>query len=480
MKIFIFVILLITLLAGNAYWEKPILISEAITSQLLEDFTIKKYFSKDKKNFFAPTSFVTSLKYFLKKEDSHVFGYYRYGKNWFTTEFYTGIDFAIKKDVNYNFSYTGMVFSAKFNENLHFYSDWYKGHYSGFSELSELNGAELIDSWYQLSDDKNQLYVDNLKAQLQYKSDFFDLVLGRDALLIGNSIGGSIILNDLCNEYGFIGSKWKLGKWEFSSVQAAIIPDSTTGDYTKFNEKFIASHSVKFNYSQSLQLFFGEHIVYGNRGIDLNYFLPIAFYRIIEHNLADRDNALIFGGLSFYLNNNLFYFNFIFDELKKSEIFSDWWGNKYAAQIGYSHCLDTILQKVSIEFTAVRPWIYTHKYLENKFSHDEISLGFPDGSNLIQFATEFEWILHPDIHFINNFSYTIQGSIGNQFYINYEDRTKETTYWLEGIKTDKKEFVSVINWQILAHHSMKASFIAVQKNSKIPESKFKIGYQAKF
>ncbi len=190
--------------------------------------------------------------------------------------------------------------------------------------------------------------------------------------------------------------------------------------------------------------FLGEHIVYGNRNFDLNYLLPLSFYRVIEHNLADRDNALIFGGLNFHFSKHTFYTNFILDEFKKSEILGNWWGNKYAVQFGASFSFANYIKRFGVEITAVRPWLYTHYILENKFSHDGISLGFPDGSNLAQTAAEMEFSLRKNLSLVTHFSYTVQGSVGNSFSINYKTREKDTANWLEGSKTDTKKSLQLL------------------------------------
>ena len=132
---------------------------------------------------------------------------------------------------------------------------------------------------------------------------------------------------------------------------------------------------------------------------------------------------------------------------------------------------------LSLEFTAIRPWLYTHKILHNKFSHDDIGLGFPDGSNLIQFAGEFNFDIQKKLNFNINSSFTRQGSLGNNFSINYLD-APETAKWLEGEITNKLSICPVITWQPLAHHRLKIGLFTTRIDEEELENEIFISYQA--
>ena len=176
-----------------------------------------------------------------------------------------------------------------------------------------------------------------------------------------------------------------------------------------------------------------------------------------------------------------FYVNFILDELSKSKIFSDWLGNKYAIQLGNSYLIDRDKDsRITIEFTAVRPWLYTHKILHNKYSHDGIGLGFSDGSNLIQIAGEFNYGLSKSLIANIHSSYTKQGSLGNDFSINYETRPDDTADWLEGEKTKKVEVRTVLKWQPLTHHKVLFGHSATRISDNDIEHQLSMSYQASY
>jgi hypothetical protein len=452
------------------------------------------------------TSFKNAWKNFFSVQDTSSFLYYRtpdkpeihsgfFTENHFSDDrifasllklnLYSGFEHSWQEKGNYSFLYYGTRLSGFLTKRLFFSGHWWAGHFSG--DLEQAANSPLIDSWFKYSKDNSKIYLDNVSGRISYrgKGDFWSLSAGRGKHEIGSNIGGSIILNDDCNDYGYFSSKFVFPNFYMSYLHAALIPDST-GFVTSpsFSDKFMVIHKFGWTPSSKFELFAGEEIIYSNRSLDLNYMLPQLFWRAVEHNLGDRDNALIFLGLNFRPQKfTLFYFNFILDELRKAEIFSNWWGNKYAFQLGGSF---TFHQErdgiVSLEFTAVRPWLYTHYILENKYSHYDISLGFPSGSNLLQYSCELNYNIFSTVNFNLNALYKRQGSVGNSFNLNYNSRPSDQAGWLEGKITDTLVLKPVLTWQMLAHHHLKAGILIQQEfgngKEKVSDSEFYFSYQA--
>ena len=393
----------------------------------------------------------------------------------------TGCDFVAKNNEKYCFVYYGTKLSGYISQRLFFYSYWWAGHFGG--DMDYARTSKLIDSWTQASDDEDKIHLDNITGKITYigRGNFWSISIGRGKYEIGSNIGGSVILSDNCNDYGYFSSKLNFNKLSISIMHANLIPDSTITKGTKdLPDKYLVIHKIDWKPNSKYHLFWGEHVIYGNRNIEPGYLLPQTLMRAVEHNLHDRDNVLIFIGLNYKpVPKNIVYFNFMIDELKKSEILGDWWGNKYAFQIGNAYTFagdkETIL---TLEFTAVRPWMYTHNVMYNKFSHDDISLGFPQGSNLIQYALEFNCMLKKRLNFNIHGSYTRQGSIGNTFYINYDDRPSDTAKWLEGDISNRFQVSPIFTWQPLSHHKLKIGMNISQTDNDNSEEEFMISYQA--
>jgi hypothetical protein len=105
-------------------------------------------------------------------------------------------------------------------------------------------------------------------------------------------------------------------------------------------------------------------------------------------------------------------------------------------------------------------------------------LGFPEGSNLIQFAAEFNIDLRQNLNINLHSSFTRQGSIGNDFSINYNDRPSDKAEWLEGDITNRLSICPVITWQPLSHHRLKVGLSATQIDEEDMENEIFISYQA--
>ncbi len=445
------------------YFEQPNLTDSCATHFSLFSIrhlrkSIINYFSlKDHTNFFSTQN--------LRKKSAKENCFFP-PNSWVKFNLQTGMDYVTKKDSSYYFVYYGTKLQGKLGKNIRFQSDWWAGHFSG--DKNYQNSA-LIDSWYQTSDDNKKLYLDNFAGKLAYQKKYWNFELGRGKHEIGSNIAGSVILSDAANDHGYFSARFELPEFYLSFMNSSLIPDSTaSADRKDYAEKYLVVHQLGWKPNKNLHLFAGEEVIYGDRSIDLNYLLPFSFYRAIEHNLRDRDNVLIFAGMEWqYFPNLLLYGNFIFDELKKSEIFGNWWGNKYAFQIGNYLKIHSKID-FTFEFTAIRPWMYTHKILHDKFSHDDQPLGFPEGANLLQHSAELHWKIFPRFSFNIFSSYLRQGSVGNHFSINYQNRPSDEANWLEGEITDTFTFKPIITWQFLAHHHLKCGLIS----EKIDDEKF--------
>lgn len=374
----------------------------------------------------------------------------------------TGADFSSDlEDRDYSFLHHGVVIKGNLADRLFLYGDWWSGHYGSDLDYA-LETSPLLDSWYQYDDDREKIYHDNLRGKLLYSLPYLSVGLGRGQYQLGSSISGSIILDTQGNDYGYISLDFRIGTLLFSQLQAKLIADSTTtvsDQIEEYPEKYLAVHRLEWLPSPRFRFFLGEAVIYGNRSPDPGYLLPHVFQRVVEHNLRDRDNVLIFSGWEWQVGSgNIMYGNLIVDELKKSELFSDWWGNKYALQIGNSLQIPAWHSRVTLEFTAVRPWLYTHNQLVNKYSHDGFGLGFPAGSNLIQIATEFNTNIIANLTLDLAASFTRQGSVGNHFSLNYDSRPSDHADWLEGCIQNIYRGKFVVTWQPLAHHSLKLGY----------------------
>lgn len=394
-----------------------------------------------------------------------------------------------KGDGDWGFLYKGYRINAAYGKRISMNTYWWNAMFMG--DKAEALQSELIDGYHKDSVDK--IRVDNISADISYNAPGLSIGIGRGKFPIGNSISGSIILNNRVNDYPYLMAEGRWGDFSLSMLHASLMADSVyayhssaTVNAKNYPEKFLAQHQFSYHPGDKLKLFMGETVVYGNRGIDLNYLLPNAFWRASEHNLWDRDNMLIFGGADYHVNSNLLlYAQAALDEFSYNKLFTNWWGNKYAFQSGLAYYLpwqlaESAKPRIVFELTAVRPYTYTHYMNHTMYSHDGKGLGYPKGSNLVDATCSISVPYRNSLHWRSKLSYGKQGSKGNSWQENYNDvfagvTQSATANWFEGVAKNYATIENVLILDAFAHHRLLLGYSARHVDEW--ESKLYAGWQ---
>ncbi|HOH47079.1 MAG TPA: hypothetical protein PLX59_04510 [Candidatus Cloacimonadota bacterium] len=397
-----------------------------------------------------------------------------------------GLDYNSNQDDNFLFMYKGWDYAGKLNERLFLDSAWWSGEFFGEQALAAED--ELVDSWHSIHD--GRISLDNVTGAISYRDEALNLSVGRSRFTIGNNISGSIILSDEVNDYGYFLAEGKLGSFRFSLLNARLMADSTYSVYAdpslnskNYPDKYLALHQVSWQIVPPLEFYAGESIVYGNRNWDINYLLPLHFWRAIEHNLSDRDNVLIYAGANLQINPDwLLYGQLALDEFSYGKILTNWWGNKYAIKLGGSGKLLELPggdSRLGLELTLVRPWTYTHYWNHNMYSTGRRPLGYAKGSNLMDVTAELCLPILPHLELNTALSYTKQGSFGSSWNQNYMDEfagnTEDATAeWFQGDIEEEWSLASSLKVDLLAHHSLLAGIQVAD------DTRFNLSWQIRY
>ena len=384
---------------------------------------------------------------------------YRYGA--LATDFnvLAGFEASFIDDKDYAFLYKGWRLNAKIGEHLRMHTHWYNGSFLGDLDTAETD--PLLDGYFKRFE--HRIQHDNLNGEIGYYHDLGTLAIGRGRFQIGNTISGSIILNDKVNDYGYFLAEGQIGAFRLSMLHASLMADSTYSIFhnaqvngLNYPDKFIALHQLSFYPGANTELFAGETVVYGNRSLDLNYLLPNSFWRAVEHDLWDRDNVMIYVGMNQKLPHDLLlYGQLALDELSYSKIFSSWWGNKYAVQGGLS--LPSDFAKFTLEATAVRPFTYAHFLNHTMYSHDGRPLGYAQGSNVLDISLEANVPWRDYLVWDTQLSWRKRGSTGSSWQDNYHEIfagmiQDATAHWFEGEVSHEYQLKSSLSILFMAHH----------------------------
>lgn len=248
--------------------------------------------------------------------------------------------------------------------------------------------AEEVGNWSMFQPDSSVSF-DRIESSFVYHNDLFDIGLYRQQVLWGTSFANNLILSNNSPLFSYIGFQTKLKGIRLSFIHGSLMNDSTRYRDIPASErnrsKFIAAHRIDIPlFKKTTSVSFSDIVVYGDRNMELSYMMPFNFFWATGHSLEDRDNELM--AIDFkttIIKNVTFYGSILIDEMRFSELGKHWWANKHALQAGarYSTNIGAFPVDLQAEFTAVRPWTYTHKTLTTDYTQNGICLGFPYGPN---------------------------------------------------------------------------------------------------
>lgn len=273
------------------------------------------------------------------------------------------------------------------------------------------------------------LVWDMTEASVFLENQFMNLEISKVPVYWGFSKKHSPSLSAHVQPYTF---------FRFSKTYKNLRVQSLLGSLKAFaqhsskSNKNIAAHRFEMDLFPDLTIAFNEMVVYANRDFEPGYFLPVNLFWSEEHSLGNKDNVLMSLDAYWSIKPGLsVYGTFFWDELSWFDIFKPWWGNKFIFQSG-AHWVpfeNPRLPDFRIEFTAARPWVYTHKDSLLNFTSAELGLGFPPGPNTQLLYLEMN--MWPNYHsFLSlNFSLLRKGSgMGSSVNDNYALRDKDLDY----------------------------------------------------
>jgi len=318
-----------------------------------------------------------------------------------------------------------VTIAGKFEENLSFYSRYtlyrvdHKENYPYPDEYKQ--GYALVEKntdWLVWDVNEASLRIDNLIINAE---------ISKIPIYWGYSKQHSPILSANVQSFPFL---------RFSKDYKRIRARSFIGSLNPFGddrkgmveEKNIAAHRFEFDLTPSLTISFNEMVIYARRQIELGYLLPVNLLWSEEHGLGNRDNILMSFDAYWNIKPGLsVYGTFFWDELSWFKLFSPWWGNKFIFQSGF-HLVpfaNPQLPDFKVEWTASRPWVYTHNDSLLTFTSSEIGLGFPLGPNSQMLYLEMNFWPNYKSQLTFNISYIKKGSgLGSDPNDNYNMRDK--------------------------------------------------------
>ncbi len=214
-----------------------------------------------------------------------------------------------------------------------------------------------------------------------------NIQFGHDRNFIGNGYR-SLIMSDFAKENLFLKLHTQVWRIQYINLFSEYT-DYASRSGSNGLKKYGAFHYLNLNIIPGkLDVGVFEHIIFfrENQGYETQYLNPIIFYRSVEHGLNSSDNALI--GMDWKYNptnRTSFYGQFVLDEFHKNELINRTgsWVNKWAFQAGGKWIDAFNISNLDLQFETnlVRPYTYTHKIVQQSYTHYNQAIAHPMGSN---------------------------------------------------------------------------------------------------
>jgi hypothetical protein len=234
---------------------------------------------------------------------------------------------------------------------------------------------------------------------LSYDFGAFDLSIEQTMTAWGNERFGNLILSTKPPSYPKVKLRARLSDWlDFTYIHAELNSNildssrsyeagtSTLKQFyrTVYRPKYFASHVFEVSPWNYFDLTFGESIVYSDRNPSLLYLLPVSFFKSGEHYNRDIDNTQMFLSFDAPLHNGVTMTGSLFvDEISISDFTNSL---KKRNQVGYSLGVRTFdlpmeTLELSVEYTRINPWVYSHKYAAADYTNNGFTMGHWIGQN---------------------------------------------------------------------------------------------------
>ncbi len=279
--------------------------------------------------------------------------------------------------------------------------------------------------------------IHDIQGHLNYTPNrFFSFLLGK-----GNHFWGdgyrSFLLSDNASSYPFLRIESTFWNVKYTNLYSWH-SDITTG---MSQNKFSASHHLSWNIIEGLNFGLFETVIWAgqdtliNRGFDVNYINPVIFYRPVEYAQGSNDNSILGISLKGQIKKqHIIYGQLLLDEFLLAELRSNqnWWGNKYAIQLGYKNYQLFNNPKLSflIERNIARPFTYSHITSTLNYGHLGQSLAHPLGANFKETVQQLSykhnrWIFSQQANFISYGGDSTNTNNGGNIFLSYKTRDGE-------------------------------------------------------
>lgn len=226
------------------------------------------------------------------------------------------------------------------------------------------------------------------RAYVKLERPHASVALGRRGPAWGRSERGRLLVSGGAPTFDQIDASFTLGPVGFHAFHALLEyrEIGTEKDLLPGDQAYLAAHRVVFAGSRG-SVGLNEVVVYSSGIPDPAYLNPLLPYYLSQHNERANDNILWSLDFAFRPIGGLeIYGECLIDDLQYDRSAAN--PDKYGLTLGevyYSHAFGFDYE-LTVEYSRVTKWTYTHKRVEHRYAHDGRSIGFdlgPDADRVL-------------------------------------------------------------------------------------------------
>jgi len=312
----------------------------------------------------------------------------------------------------------------------------------------------------------DHLYHDETAASVVLDHRWLTVQFGKDNNRWGPVQNGQLALSDWATGTDQVKLQVRTRRIKFTSLWALLQHTDEGFFYGNHQDKSFAAHRLEFAPFGRLQIGIHETVVYADRRFEPAYLNPLMFFRSAEHYLGDRDNATMGIDALWSAPAKLqIYGEYFIDDLKTSRWGSDFYGNKTAWSVG---CYRVDLLGIDnldgrVEYTRIRPFVYSHKFPLTAYRHFSTVLGHRLGPNADEWNASLSLQPSRPLEMLFGFRYRRQGLNSEASNVGSDiDRPSgagdgENAPFLAGDRLEQQSWNVDVRWELLRKLTVRAA-----------------------
>jgi len=245
--------------------------------------------------------------------------------------------------------------------------------------------------------------------QLVWATRWFTADAAKGSLDWGPGRSGNLLLAPFAPTFGMARFRTAYRRVRFIHVLGFLEADSGLIDRSRtlfdnghrrtfLRSKAIAAHRVEVHVTPRVRLGFQEAVIYGDRDFEFLYASPASVLTAAQMAVGDRDNLAVGLDISLRPARRIqTYLALFMDDLRK---FSPGdFSNKLAVQAGvfWVDAFGLPDTDLRAEFVHIEPFVYSHRFNINAFTHFDALLGYPTGPNSDRIRTRLSHRFSPSV-----------------------------------------------------------------------------------